>query len=91
MQRADRRWSAPAALGCTFTQLCQLMERRGLLQLGYGGENTEVVRSHYAEAKVVAAGGPRRRDPPPPAPRRWSDPAARRAGPSDSGDRWEMS
>lgn len=65
-------------LGCSFAELCQAMERQGMLQLQRhrkGGASWEVMGSRL-EARLRGPPPPHMRGPPPPA--------------NDGSDRWVM-
>ncbi|PRW45602.1 Proteasome subunit alpha type-4 [Chlorella sorokiniana] len=77
MKRLNPRWNCQADLGCSFSHLCQQMQRNGVLQLLRGSDGTWEVAGSRLQARARPPGGP-----PPP---RRSPPAA-----ADGGDRWVM-
>ena len=91
MKKADRRWNVQDTLGCSFSQLCEVMERRGVLELRRLRDGAEVAGSRYAAVKAKAAAAaappPRRRSRSPPARSPREGPPA---GGAADGERWQM-
>lgn len=82
MKRRDRRWNVQRELGCSFAQLCQVMEREGHLELLRFRDNWEVRDSKLLReveryrARSSSRSPPRRRS----SRGRSPSPARRRSG-----------